>query len=102
MHDNHIVPLGKSDSLFKEGKRRDRRYRIIGIVQNHEASAFGHLFRYGIQIGQKSVFCPQRHGVWLRTCQMNAAGINRVAGIGHQHDVSGIGPGKGKMSQTVL
>ena len=66
---------GEGDDFFVERPGRQRRRRVVGIIDPHQLGAIGDRGRDGVEIGQKSVLALERHVVHLAADKARLAAI---------------------------
>ena len=81
---------------------RDRRSRVVRIVEPHQARALRHVVRDRLQVGQPFVLGLQGHRVRLGARHQGAGDIDRVARFRCQNDVAWIDQRERHMADAVL
>ena len=90
MNDDNVVFLCKSDQFLIKGIVGRGTDRIGRIRNHHHLCLFRRLLRNIGKFRQEAVFLIQRIFDNLGTAQERAHLKNRVAGVGHQHHITGI------------
>ena len=101
--DHHdVVLLGKGHQLlikFPVGQGADR---VGRVADHHHLGLAGDFGVDGVKIDQKAVLLPQRDGDQLHPCHQRPKAEDRVARVGHQHQVAGVAEGEGHMGDALL
>jgi len=100
--DDDLVTRGEADRLLEERARGDRRRGVVRIVEPQELRAPRDLVGDGAQVGEEAVLATQRHAVRDAAVEVRPDVIDRVARVGHQHDVARIDEGDRHVGDALL
>ena len=81
---------------------RDRRSRVVRIVEPHQSRALRHLARDRVQVGQPVVLGLQGHRIGLGAGHQCTRDVHRVARVRSQHDVARIDERERHVADAVL
>ncbi len=88
--DDDLVTLGERDRLAEELARRGRRRRIVRVAEPHQLRGLRDAVGNRRQVGQERVLAPQRHAMDDAVAESRADRVDRITGVGAEHDVARI------------
>jgi hypothetical protein len=100
--EHDVVPAAQLYGARQVVERRHRGRGVVGIVEVDEPRPIEPLRRQVFQLHQESLLAHQRHELGLRVGQQRAPDVGRVAGVGHDADVTGIEHRESQVREALL
>ena len=97
MRQDNVVFEAEADRAAEEFGFRGGCRGIVGIVEPHQLRAPRDFLRNRREVGQEGVLLAQRHVIGLAAIEDASRIIDRIAGVGDQHDIAGIDHGHGEI-----
>ena len=102
VHRDDVVLLTERCDLLKESQIRNSRGRVVRVVEEEELCLLKDICRDGVQVRQEVVFSLQGQWVRLSARKLGPYLIDRIAGVGIEHNISGVDKSERDMCHSFL
>ena len=102
MAENNVILFAECNRFSKEFQIRNRRRRVVGIIQKHQFCLLGHIGRNCSKVRQEFILSRQRHIVGNAVGKHRPQFIYRIRRVRNQSVIARIDEGQKDMRNAFL